>query len=97
MVGLQSILKNSKSRFGDYIAVLCILIKILLIIVHGIECVITKVKYIVELKDRVLAPWGPLSISAVAELVPFPSVPVVLKTHSLTRDVRSLRWSVMVK
>ena len=29
---------------------------------------ITKVKYIVELKDRVLAPWGPSSISAIAEL-----------------------------
>ena len=33
------------------------------------KCVTTKVKFIVELKDRVLAPWGPSSISAVAELV----------------------------
>ena len=68
-VGLQNILRNSKSRFGDYIAVVCTLIKILLIIVHGIKCVITKVKYIVELKDRVLVPWDLSSISAVAELV----------------------------
>ena len=36
---------------------------------HGIECVITKVKCIVELKGRVLAPWGLSSISAVVELV----------------------------
>ena len=35
---------------------------------HGIKCAITKVKHTVELKDRVLAPWGPSSISAVAEL-----------------------------
>ena len=35
--------------------------------------VMLKVKHIVELKDRVLAPWGPSSISAVAELVePYP-------------------------
>ena len=26
-------------------------------------------KYVIELKDKVLAPWGPSSISAVAELV----------------------------
>ena len=66
-VGFQNILKNSKLRF-----VICTLINILLIIVlyrHGNKCVITKVKYIVELKDRVLAPWGPSSISAEAELV----------------------------
>ena len=59
-------------RFGDYITVVCTLINTLLIIVlyrHGIKCVVTKVKYIVELKDRVLAPWGPSSISAKAELV----------------------------
>ena len=65
-------MKNSKLRFGDYITVVCTLINNLLIIVlyrHGINCVITKVKYIVELKDRVLAPWGPSSISAEAELV----------------------------
>ena len=71
-VCLQNILKNSKSRFGDYIAVVCTLINTLLIIVlcrHGIKCVITKVKCIVELKDRVLTPWGPSSISVVAELV----------------------------
>ena len=36
---------------------------------HGIKCDITKVKHIVGLKDRVLAPWGPSSISAVTELV----------------------------
>ena len=57
--------------FGDYITVICTLINTLLIIVlywHGIKCVITKVKYIVELKDRVLAPWGPSSISSEAEL-----------------------------
>ena len=35
------------------------------------KCVITKVKHIVELKDRVLASWGPSSISAVAKLVFF--------------------------
>ena len=71
-VCLQNILKNSKLRFGDYIAVVCTLINTLLIIVlyrHGIKCVITRVKHIVELKDRVLPPWGPSSISAVAELV----------------------------
>ena len=67
-------MKNSKLRFGDYITVVCTLIKTILIIVlyrhrHGIKCVVTKVKYIVELKDRVLAPWGPSSISAKAELV----------------------------
>ena len=28
-----------------------------------------KGKHIVELKDRVLVPWGPSSISAMAELV----------------------------
>ena len=63
--------ENSESRFGNYVAIVCTLINTLLIIVlyrHGIKCVITKVKYIVELKDRVLAPWGPSSISAVAEL-----------------------------
>ena len=111
-VGLQNILKNSKSRFGDYITVVYALNNTFLIIVlyrhdrlvgwlvcwsffkilrfgeyvaivytlnntlliivlyrHGIKCAITKVKHIVELKDRVLAPWGPSSISAVAELV----------------------------
>ena len=59
-------------RFGEYVAIVYTLINILLIIVlyrHGIECAITKVKHIVELKDRVLVPWGPSSISAVAELV----------------------------
>ena len=63
---------NSESRFGDYVAIVCTLINTLLIIVlyrHGIKCVITKVKYIVDFKDRVLVPWGPSSISAVAELV----------------------------
>ena len=100
-------MKNSKSRFGYYIAVFCTLINNLLIIVvlnrqgwwsagwsisclnrlvgrrsdfintlliivlyrHGIKFVLTKVKYVIELKDRVLASEGPLSISAVAELV----------------------------
>ena len=59
-------------RFGEYVAIVYTLINTLLIIVlyrHGIKCAITKVKHIVELKDRVLAPWGPSSISAVAELV----------------------------
>ena len=72
LVGFENILKNSKLRFGDYVTVVCTLIYTLLIIVlyrHGIKCVITKVRYIVEPKDRVLAPWGPSSISAVAELV----------------------------
>ena len=58
--------------FGEYVAIVYTLINTLLIIVlyrHGIKCAITKVKHIVELKDRVLAPWGPSSISAVAELV----------------------------
>ena len=67
-------MKNSKSRFGDYITVVYALNYTYLIIVlyrHGIKCAITKVKHIVELKDRVLAPWGPSSISAVAELVVF--------------------------
>ena len=52
--------------------VVCTVINTLLIIVlyrHGIKCVITRVKHIVELRDRVPAPWGPSSISAVAELV----------------------------
>ena len=38
LVGLQNILKNSKSRFGEYVAVFCTLINTLLIIVlyrHG--------------------------------------------------------------
>ena len=64
--------ENSESRFANYVAIVCTLISTLLIIVlyrNGIKCVITKVKYIVELKDRVLVPWGPSSISAVAELV----------------------------
>ena len=68
----SNILKNSKSRFVDYINVVCTVINTLLIIVlyrHGIKCVVTRVKHIVELKDRVLVPWGPSSISAVAELV----------------------------
>ena len=59
-------------RFGEYVAIVHTLINTLLIIVlyrHGIKCAITKVKHIVELKDRVLAPWDPSSISAVAELV----------------------------
>ena len=34
-----------------------------------IKCVSINVIYMVELKHRVLAPWGPSSISAVAELV----------------------------
>ena len=58
-------------RFGEYVAIVCTLIITLLIILlyrHGIKCAITKVKSIVELKDRVLTPWGPSSISAVAEL-----------------------------
>ena len=49
-------------RFGEYVAIVYTLINTLLIIVlyrHGIKCAITKVKHIVELKDRVLAPWGP--------------------------------------
>ena len=33
------------------------------------KCVVITVTYMVELQDRVLAPWGPSSISAVAELV----------------------------
>ena len=59
-------------RFGEYKAIVCTLNNSLPIIVlyrHSIECAISKVKYIVELKDRVLAPWGPSSISAIAELV----------------------------
>ena len=35
----------------------------------NIKCVSINVIYMVELKYRVLAPWGPSSISAVAELV----------------------------
>ena len=31
--------------------------------------VVITVTYLVELQDRVLGPWGPSSISAVAELV----------------------------
>ena len=61
-------------RFGEYVAIVYTLINKLFIIVlyrHGIKYAITKVKHIVELKDRVLAPWGPSSISAVAELVYF--------------------------
>ena len=61
-------------RFGEYVAIVYTLINTLLIILlyrHGIKCAITKVKYIVELKDRVLAPWGLSSIFAVAELVTF--------------------------
>ena len=59
LVSLKNILKNAKSRFGDYKALVCTLINTLPIIVlykHGIKCVITKAEYIVELKDRVLAP-----------------------------------------
>ena len=59
-------------RFGEYVAIVYTLINTLPIIVlyrHGIKCAITKVKHIVELKDRGLAPWGPSSISAVAKLV----------------------------
>ena len=37
----------------------------------NIKCVSINVIYMVELKYRVLAPWGPSSISAVAELVFF--------------------------
>ena len=33
------------------------------------KCVVITVTYMVELQDKVLAPWGLLSISAVAELV----------------------------
>ena len=33
------------------------------------KCLVITVTYMVELQDRVLAPWGPSSISAVAELV----------------------------
>ena len=36
-----------------------------------IKCVAINGIYMVELQDRVLAPWGPSSISAVAELVLF--------------------------
>ena len=70
-VDLQNIMKNSKSRFGNYIAVVCTLIGILLIIVlrDGIKCVVINVKSTVELKDKLLAPWGLSSISAQAELV----------------------------
>ena len=74
LVSLQNILKNAKLRFGDYKTVVCTLINTLPIIVlhrHGMKCVITKVEYILELKDRVLAPWGSSSISAVAELVKY--------------------------
>ena len=69
----SNILKNSKSRFVDYITVVCNDSTPLGYLGYctGIKCVITKVKYIVELKDRVLVPWGPLSISAMAELVFF--------------------------
>ena len=35
------------------------------------KCVVITVTYMVELKDRVLAPSGPSSISAVAELLYF--------------------------
>ena len=76
-------------RFGEYVAIVYTLINTLLIIVlyrHGIKCAITKVKHIVELKDRVLAPWGPSSISALAELVKDKSVNIqqelgVLSVH----------------
>ena len=56
-------------KFGENVATVYTLINTLLIIVlyrHGIKCAI---KHIVELKDRVLAPWGLSSVSAVAELV----------------------------
>lgn len=33
------------------------------------KCVAITVTYMVELQDRVLVPWDPLSISAVAKLV----------------------------
>ena len=46
-------------RFGDYIAVVCTLV----LYRHGIKGVITKIKYMVVLKDRVLALWGPSSTS----------------------------------
>ena len=42
-------------------------------ILANIRCVALNVIYMVELKYRVLAPMGPLSISAVAELVLFGS------------------------
>ena len=35
------------------------------------KCLVITVTYMVELQDRVLAPWGPSSISAVAGLVDF--------------------------
>ena len=40
-------------------------------IIANINCVAINVIYMVELKYIVLAPWGPSSISAVAELVSF--------------------------
>ena len=39
------------------------------LVLANIKCVAINVIYMVELKDRVLAAWGPSSISAVAELV----------------------------
>ena len=33
------------------------------------KCVVITVTYMAELQDRVIAPWGPSSIYAVAELV----------------------------
>ena len=48
-VGLQNILKNSKSRVGDYIDVVCTPINTLLFNVlyrHSILCIIIKIKYI---------------------------------------------------
>ena len=43
------------------------------------KCVVITVTYIVENQDRVLAPWGPSSISAVAELV---DVEIAMKTQN---------------
>ena len=77
-------------RFGEYVAIVYTLINTLLIIVlyrHGIKCAITKVKHIVELKDRVLAPWGPLSISAIAELVIFRENELSMKNCSLRTNL----------
>ena len=36
---------------------------------HILKCVMKAAINMVELQDRVLAPWGPSSISAIAELV----------------------------
>ena len=37
--------------------------------IKHIKCVLFNVTFMVKLQDRVCTPWGPLSISAVAELV----------------------------